>query len=157
MGVQLFGGRLVPSKLPDDLSYIENHYQVLNFNDVPMGMITLFMWTLGEWNDDLATACLSLADPYSLEKAMIWLFLLSFYVASPLLAYNVLTAFSIDVYQQIENSVAKEEEEGARPCEVERNLKKIQAELADGGWVLHIQESAELAKLRIHSSLFNVD
>mmetsp|Transcript_20058 Transcript_20058/g.47167 ORF Transcript_20058/g.47167 Transcript_20058/m.47167 type:complete len:809 (-) Transcript_20058:92-2518(-) len=159
IGVEVFGGRLVPSnpRLSEDLGYFQNHYQVLNFNDVPMGMMTLFMWTLGEWNDDLATACLELAEPLSIEKVVIWSFLLSFYIASPLLAYNVLSAFAIDVYQNIESSVSKEEEHGRAECEVERNLLRIQAELAEDGWVLHIQESADLAKLRVHSSLFNVD
>jgi len=158
IGVEVFGGRLVPSnpRLSEDLGYFQNHYQVLNFNDVPMGMMTLFMWTLGEWNDDLATACLELAEPLSIEKVVIWSFLLSFYIASPLLAYNVLSAFAIDVYQNIESSVSKEEEHGRAECEVERNLLRIQAELAEDGWVLHIQESADLAKLRVHSSLFNV-
>ena len=45
-------------------------WQVFNFNDVPMGMVTLFIWTLGDWNDDIAVACLELADPWTVYKAL---------------------------------------------------------------------------------------
>lgn len=157
-GVQLFGGQLVesnPRLEGKDLGYFSSHYQVFNFNDVPMGMVTLFVWTLGDWNDDIALACLELADPWSIYKVLIWTFLLSYYIASPLLAYNVLSAFSIDVYQKIDEEVSNQEEKGVELCEVERNLIRIQAEMADSGLVLHMKESADLAKLRIHTSLFS--
>ncbi|CAK9044310.1 Two pore calcium channel protein 1A (Voltage-dependent calcium channel protein TPC1A) (NtTPC1A) [Durusdinium trenchii] len=107
-GVQLFGGKLLasnPRLEGKDLGYFSSHYQVFNFNDVPLGMITLFVWTLGDWNDDIAVACLELAEPWTFYKALIWTFLLSYYIASPLLAYNVLSAFSIDVYQKIDEEV----------------------------------------------------
>jgi len=156
-GVQLFGGQLVesnPRLAGKDLGYFSSNYQVFNFNDVPMGMVTLFVWTLGDWNDDIAVACVELAEPWSAKKVLIWAFLLSYYVASPLLAYNVLSAFSIDVYQKIDEEVQSQEENGYELCEVERNLLMIQEEMADNGWVLHMKESADLAKLRIHTALF---
>lgn len=157
-GVQLFGGQLVesnPRLEGKDLGYFSSHYQVFNFNDVLMGMVTLFVWTLGDWNDDIALACLELADPWTTYKALIWTFLLSYYIASPLLAYNVLSAFAIDVYQKIDEEVQNQEEKGYELCEVERNLLLIQAEMAANGLVLHMKESADLAKLRIHTALFS--
>eukprot|EP00931_Biecheleriopsis_adriatica_P049341 TRINITY_DN28542_c0_g1_i1.p1 TRINITY_DN28542_c0_g1~~TRINITY_DN28542_c0_g1_i1.p1 ORF type:complete len:864 (-),score=160.57 TRINITY_DN28542_c0_g1_i1:70-2637(-) len=155
-GVQLVGGQLVesnPRLHGKDLDFFSSHYQVFNFNDVPMGMLTLFMWTLGSWNDPIAVAIVELADPFTLYKALIWIFLVSYYVASPLLAYNVFSAFSIDVYQKLDEDARKQEDEGGQLCEVEQNLLKIQAEMADQGLVLHIQESADLKKLRVHTSV----
>lgn len=156
-GVQLLGGALVesnPRLQGKNLDYFGSKYQAFNFNDVPSGMITLFMWTLGDWNEPLAAACVETAEPESLHRAAIWLFLISYYVASPLLSYNVFSAFSIDVYGTVDSLVQKEEDEG-RSCEVERNLIKIQGDMAQQGLVLHIQESAELSKLHVHSAVFD--
>uniref|UniRef100_A0A7S2HY09 EF-hand domain-containing protein n=1 Tax=Alexandrium andersonii TaxID=327968 RepID=A0A7S2HY09_9DINO len=151
-GVQLFGGQLYesnPRLAGQDLAYFSSHYQVYNFNDMFMGMITLYYFTLGTWIDPLASACMELADKYTFQWSLNYIFLLSFYVASPLLAFNVFTSFSIDVFCNLQDM----DREGA-PSKFTKNVAHIQTKMADEGYCLHVQESAELSRARVFRKMF---
>ena len=60
----------------------------------------------------------AILKPFGCSQTLIWSFLLTYYVASPLLAYNVLSAFSIDVYQKIDEQVQDLEELSER-CHID--------------------------------------
>merc|ERR1712217_702096 len=72
------------------------------------------------------------------------LFWVSFYVGSPLIAFNVFTAFSIDVYCKLEEL---EDEDAEKKTEIEEDL-------TDKGLCLTITENSELAKERVYRAMF---
>jgi len=155
VGVQLYGGKLYesnPAFEGKSLDYFGNHYEVYNFNDVPLGMISLFFFTLGSWVDPVAQACMALHKDFTLSWFASAVFLFGFYVFSPLLAFNVFTAFSIDVFCKLQEFAAAEK--AGNKTEVEMNLDKIRREMAEKGMILHIRESADLAKAKVYRSMF---
>jgi len=153
-GLQLFGGQLYednPKLKEADLDYFSSHFQVYNFNDMVLGMVTMFLVTITNWVDPIAAACLVLSDDYSFNWFLAGIFWLTFYVGSPLIAFNVWTAFSIDVFCKLQ--VMEPER-----TEIYQNLGQIQAEMADKrGLCLHIHESAELAREMVYKALFEED
>ena len=70
---------------------------------------------------------------------------------SPLVAFNVFTAFSIDVFCQIQD----DQNSTSEPGEVERNLDKIGLVLAQEGKILHIGLSRQLQQSRVYMELFD--
>lgn len=151
-GVQLFGGQLCksnPRLANQDLAYFGSHYQVYNFNDMFMGMVTMFYFTLVTWIDPIASACMELADKYTWQWFLNYAFLLTFYVASPLLAFNVFTSFSIDVFCNLQ---ALDREDA--PDRFEQNVAHLQAKMADEGLLLHIEESAQLSRAKVIRKIF---
>jgi len=153
-GLQLFGGQLFESNpiLKDqDLAYFESHYQVYNFNDMGLAMVSMFFVTITNWNAPLVDATLALYRHFTFDWYMSCAFWLTFYVGSPLIAFNVFTAFSIDVFCKIEEM---SDPENFKKSDVERNLEKMQAEMAETGWILHIQESSELQREKIYAAMF---
>lgn len=152
-GVQLFGGQLCESNARlagQDLAYFSSHYQVYNFNDMFMGMITLYYFTLGTWIDPIACACMELADKFTFQWFLNYGFLLTFYVGSPLLAFNVFTSFSIDVFCNLQAM----DKAGDAADKVKQNLAGIQTKMAEEGYCLHVQESAELSRARVFRKMF---
>jgi len=155
-GVQLFGGRLYesnPRLEGQDLGYFSSHYQVYNFNDMPSSMVTLFFNTLGTWNDPIATACMALADHFTLFWLLSCAFLGSFYISSPLLAFNVFTAFSIDVFCTIQSMDESAKDGGD---EVGNNLSKVKEQLAEKGLCLHVSESSSLKRAKVYKKIYGV-
>jgi len=151
-GVQLFGGKLYkdnPVLQGKDLDYFDSHFQVYNFNDMLMAMVTLFFFTLTTWVDPIAIALTATAEQFTMQWFLNWSHLLSFYVASPLLAFNVFTAFSIDVFCKLQ-----EMDEADEPDMVAASLSDIQARLAERGLCLHIQESTALSRAKVYREMF---
>jgi len=154
-GVQLFGGKLYkdnPALQGKDLDYFESHFQVYNFNDMLMAMVTLFFFTLTTWVDPIAVVCAATAEPFTLRWVLNWGHLLTFFVASPLLAFNVFTAFSIDVFCKLQ-----EMDEAAEPDMIVSSLTNIRARMADRGYCLHIQESTALSRTKVYREIFLSD
>mmetsp|Transcript_70585 Transcript_70585/g.140057 ORF Transcript_70585/g.140057 Transcript_70585/m.140057 type:complete len:774 (-) Transcript_70585:78-2399(-) len=154
-GVQLFGGKLFkdnPILQGKDLDYFESHFQAYNFNDMLMAMVTLFFFTLTTWVDPIAVACAATAEPLTLQWVLTWGHLLTFFVASPLLAFNVFTAFSIDVFCKLQ-----EMDEAAEPNMIVASLANIRARMADRGYCLHIQESTALSRTKVYREIFLCD
>jgi len=151
-GVQLFGGQLYkdsPALQGQDFDYFDSHFQVYNFNDMLMAMVTLFFFTLTTWVDQIAVVCVATADPFTLRWFLNWGHLLSFYVASPLLAFNVFTAFSIDVFCKLQ-----EMDEAAEPDMVASSLADIRERFAERGMCLHVQESTALSRAKVYREMF---
>jgi len=158
LGVQLFGGQLVednPRLAGKGLDYFDSHFEVYNFNDMPSGMVTLFFFMITNWVDQIATVCMALAPEFSPFWFVTCAFLLSFYVLSPLLAFNVFTAFSIDVYCKLQEFADKEEQ--GEKSEIEKNIEKIKIQLAEQGFCLHCEESAEMSRARVYREMFQDD
>jgi len=157
LGVQLFGGKLskLDSKIRDS-DYFDSNFEVYSFNDVPSAMVTLVFFMLTDWVDPVAGVCMQLADRFTPFWFVSTGFMLSFYVVSPLLAFNVFTAFSIDVFCKLQEFEEQKEENGER-SEVERNLDRIKEDLGKRGMCLHIEETAELSRTRVYRSMFVED
>jgi len=156
-GLQLYGGQLVesnPALKGQDLDYFGSHFQVYNFNDMVLAMVTMFFVTITNWVDQIAIATFTLSEHFTFNWYMTCVYWLTFYVGSPLIAFNVFTAFSIDVFCKIEEM---SDPDSVKKSEVEQNLEKMQSEMADRGLVLHIQETAELQREKIYRAMFEED
>lgn len=105
---------------------------------------------IGGWNDNVAQACEALWTPWSFLWCIAHLFFFSFYVVSPLLAYNIFAAFSIDVYTQLRDMLRAE----AVKDDIDVKLDEISQTMAADGICLHIIISSELAKAKVMHAMF---
>lgn len=169
-GLQLFGGELYIENpklswnydIDDDDSwpdYFGSHCEVYNFNDVPLGMITLFYFCIVGWVPEVAEIVIMLAGEGKTArngpKIVIYTFLLSFYIASILIAFNVFTAFSIDIFNTIKDQMDKEEEmrekgKAGDEGSIEENLNKIKTTIAKEGKCLHIGQNAQQQQAQVY-------
>merc|ERR1711957_86339 len=74
------------------LDYFDSNFQIFNFNDMFLGVITLFLVMLTNWMDPMAVVTMALYPTWSAGWIFTGLFHIGFYLASPLLAFNVFTA-----------------------------------------------------------------
>lgn len=159
-GVQLFGAQLYIDNPrfeaagvdAHDLDYFQSHFQVYNFDDVPRSCVTLFFFTICGWVDQVAVACVSLAPAWTPYWAAAHFFMVSFYIASPLITFNLLSAFAIDVYCKLEEYV--EAESRGETSEVFQNIKDIQEDLSKEGFCLHVAMSAALLRAQVYKDMF---
>jgi len=155
-GVQLFGGQLYKNNPvlkgagEDVMQYFGDHLLVFNFDDMVMAMMTMFLVTITSWNDQIARVCIATYNSHSVGGFVSMAFWVSFYIASPLIAFNVFTAFSIDVYCHLERVGAEENTKTT----IEENLESLQAKMANEGLCLAIEESAELAREKVYRAMF---
>lgn len=155
-GMQLFGGKFYdsnPAFEGQDLDYFSSHFQIYNFNDMILSMVTLFFVMVTNWVDQIAIACLTLHANDTFRWIASWVFWLTFYVGSPLIAFNVFTAFSIDVFCKLEEM---SDPENFKKDELEKNLQELQLDLATNqGKILHIQPSTELQREKVYVAMFD--
>lgn len=176
-GLQLFGGELYTQNgryikmKPDDLDYYDQKLQVFNFNDVLSGFCTLFFFALTGWVPEIGEAMILLSGdvgegnqavniPF---KLFTWFFLLTFYLASPLIAFNIFTAFSMDVFASIQDQMDKEQElrekgKAGEEGSIQANLAKIATRLAlDKQKCLHISASSSMEQAKVFREMFADD
>eukprot|EP00971_Amphidinium_carterae_P312269 6206687-Amphidinium_carterae.1 len=112
LGTQLFGGMLYDSNpLLKGSDYLDSHFQVFNFNDMGMSFLTLFYFVLTGWVDQVATALIALSPFGSFNWLLTYGYLISFYILGFMLAFNVWTAFSIDVFCGLQDLAEGEREQ----------------------------------------------
>mmetsp|Transcript_108088 Transcript_108088/g.302776 ORF Transcript_108088/g.302776 Transcript_108088/m.302776 type:complete len:786 (+) Transcript_108088:80-2437(+) len=156
-GLQLFGGQIYKSNpiLKDaDLDYFESHFEVYNFNDMGAAMVSMFFVVLTDWVDQISLACMALHEHYTVGWFLTVFYWLSFYIGAPLIAWNVWTAFSIDVFCMIKEM---QDEEDDQKTNTEKNLEPLQAKMAEEGVCLHIRESAALGRDKVYAKMFEED
>jgi len=155
VGQQLFGGKLIKGNPAladnDDLDFFDSHFQIYNFNDMLLGMITMFFVTITQWIDQITIVCMALYDHYTVGWFATCAFWLSFFVASPLIAFNVFTAFSIDIFLKLEEMSSPENQ---KLGDIAQNLGGLQKDMAAKGSILHIQESSNLRRERVYKAMF---
>lgn len=159
IGQQLFGGEFYVSnprlaETTDDvagLDYFDSHFQVFNYNDMFQGFISLFLWMLTDWFDQIAVVSIALHPAYTPGWFAANAFNLSFYLCSVLLAYNVFAAFSIDVYCQL-NELSEGDGDGDETG-LEKNLSDIEERLWAEGKQLHVIMSPEVEKMRVYAAM----
>jgi hypothetical protein len=78
--------------------------------------------------------------------------MVSFYIASPLITFNLLSAFAIDVYCKLEEYV--EAESKGVTSEVYQNIQDIQEDLSNKGFCLHVAMSAALKRAQVYKDMF---
>jgi len=158
-GVLLFGGRLYESNPAFEyqaLEYFASHYTVYNFNDMILAMVSCFFAMIGTWNDPFATVCMALYESGTPMWFCAGSFWFAFYVASPLIAFNVFTAFSIDVYQHL-NEKDRADPTAGLLNEVKRNIAHVKDEYArsDPPKCLHARETPDLSRALVFRRLFD--
>jgi hypothetical protein len=151
IGTTLFGG-LIYKGNPDLGDFDDNNYWVYNYNDWLSAAVTHYFMMLCTWVDPITTGCVALFGKWSFEWFVAYMFFYSFYLASPLLAFNTFVSFAIDVYTKLSDEDAKPE-----PSEIETNLKKIQAEMIKEGQILHIGKSHQLERYQMLADVLDLD
>mmetsp|Transcript_138433 Transcript_138433/g.239294 ORF Transcript_138433/g.239294 Transcript_138433/m.239294 type:complete len:823 (-) Transcript_138433:206-2674(-) len=173
-GLQMFGGQLYKQNgkyvtTPDD--YFDGNLMVFNFNDVISGFTTLFFFALTGWVPEIGEAMILLSgtlDEHGEQtgqanmkfKLFTWFFLISFYVASPLIAFNVFTAFSMDVFASIQDQMAAEEElkekgKAGEEGSIQENLAKVAVKLAiEKKRCLHVKASSAMEQAKVFREMF---
>ena len=96
-GVHAFGGLIYDGNpaLADADDFLENHYQILNYNDFSMGFYPLFAMIISGGPFPELVAAL---NHVSIFKAAGVVFYFSFYVVGVLIMVNVFSAFVIDAF-----------------------------------------------------------
>mmetsp|Transcript_60142 Transcript_60142/g.111529 ORF Transcript_60142/g.111529 Transcript_60142/m.111529 type:complete len:779 (+) Transcript_60142:60-2396(+) len=151
IGTQLFGGRLYDSNpLLKGSAYLDSHYEVFNFNDMGTSFLTLFYFVLTGWVDEVALALVALTEPGSFSWYVTYGYLLSFYIFGFMLAFNVWTAFSIDVFCNLQD-ISKSGRD-----EADLNLDDMRLQLASQGKCLHVGTSASLLYSKLSRTMFDV-
>jgi hypothetical protein len=152
-GVMLFGGRLHASN-PNltGLTYFTSNYQAFNFNDVASGMVTMFYCMLAGWQAALTEVGLAVGDKYTARWWISHCFFFSFYVAGPLLSWNIFAAFSIDVYCNLDDMLGDNDQ--VEEDEVDQNLDRIMEDFAAKGMVLHITKSPAVMKAKLLRAMY---
>jgi hypothetical protein len=159
IGHQAFGGLLYqdnPAFKDKKLDYFDSHFEVYNFNDMGMSFVTLFLVMITNWIPQVAEVLAALYPTFSGQWFFATGFSLAFYVLSPLLVFNVFTAFSIDVYLALQEYQEKIDEEGIQD-EVMKNLAKLQEDFAAKGKVIHVYTDIALLRRRIEMNMFEMD
>merc|ERR1712110_1057910 len=101
MGMTLFGGDLYEGNPKiNDLPFSG----VYNYNDWLSAFISQWFCMIGTWVDDLVVACVGVNQPYSLGWFLSYAFFYSFYIVSPVMAFNTFTALAIDVYTKLQEA-----------------------------------------------------
>jgi len=164
IGLTFFGGQLYesnPKFANQDLDYFNSHYQVYNFNDMLAALISCFFVMITSWIDPIAVVCMQLHERGTIMWFVSGGFWYFFYVASPLIAFNVFTAFSIDVYLKLEAHAQADSEEGGTGslAEVRKNLHKVKEEYAQHtpAVVIHVEATKALATAMVFRELFDGD
>merc|ERR1711862_843376 len=79
-------------------------------------------------------------------------FWLCFYISSVLIAFNVWTAFSIDVFCTLDDMI---QDQSSSKTTMDESIDRIRTDMAEKlGLCLHVMASAELAKERVFANLF---
>lgn len=98
IGELLFGGKINA----DSMVNIEAPplYKMMNFNDMPSAMITLFaLMLVNNWQDITRMLVASTIN----NREEYWLFFMLFYYCSVVIGMNIFIAFILDMYDSVLN------------------------------------------------------
>jgi hypothetical protein len=158
IGVQAFGGTLTESFKASDVdpraeaAGYDGSFLVLNFNDLPSAMVSMFVVMLCQWWGVLADACLSVFGTTTSGYIGVLLFFVSYYVLAVLVAFNVLVAFAIDAF------IALDEGDFEDPDDLDADtaggVRITRDRLFEEGEVLHYRATAALLRNRMCRQVF---
>lgn len=136
LGVQLWGGLLYDTN-PDleGSEYLEKKWAVLNFNDVPSGFALWFVMLLCEY-----VACLADAVHRTTHTPMTWLVFPLFYVSAVSIVFELVKAFTIEVFIDLHEK-KDEEPEPEFEC-----LEDTKEEYFKTGQALHFKALGDISK-----------
>lgn len=144
VGVQFWGGKLYPTNpLLKDSKFVQAEYYVISFDDFAQSMMVLFNMMVAAYMPEYAQAMgITSRNAYLGEWAGV-LFCSLFFFIGVNLAFNIFTAFTIDIFVSL-----KEAEEGDEETEDDKNLSKMTEILEERGLVLHYIVPAEVTKAK---------
>merc|ERR1719502_362779 len=116
LSLNLFGGLLYEgNEALEGSEYNEKHWFVLNFNDMPSAFLTWFVQVLCEYVPNYSDALTRSATAAGLWYGP-WasIIVLLFYITTAAIMYELLLAFTVDVFMDV-----KKEQGNAKEREVE--------------------------------------
>mmetsp|Transcript_97632 Transcript_97632/g.279235 ORF Transcript_97632/g.279235 Transcript_97632/m.279235 type:complete len:464 (+) Transcript_97632:1339-2730(+) len=120
MGVMLFGGLIYDGNealSPDgeDLDYRDSNYEILNFNDFGLGMVSLFVNLVTAFVPEFYEAFCAVSD-FPWLAVVFWV---SFYVVGVMVVFNVFASFIIDLFLAVyeQGSIEEIETEAEQAAE----------------------------------------
>lgn len=121
LGVMIFGGLIYDGNADlEGTDYRDSNYDILNFNDFGLGMISLFVNLITAFVPEFYEA-FSAVSKFPMVAVIFWV---SFYVIGVLVVFNVFASFIIDIFlAQYENA---EKSDSAR--KVEDGLKHAEGQ-----------------------------
>jgi hypothetical protein len=146
VGVQAYGGSMYHAN-PElaDSDYLHDDLLVLNFNDVPMATASLFAMLIMSYSPAHADALGRLSPWYPLGA----IYCLAYYFICVVIVFNILAAFTIDVFMALEDDV--EHDDAAHDVQQIERMKNLARK---EGLVAHAHKSPELLKHKITIALF---
>jgi len=155
VGNQCFGGILVPGVIlgldssdPSSTLWIKDKYDVFNFNDMWSSVQTLANFLVcGYMPEYVAALNLAFGNDYVGP-----LFCGLFFFVGVNLAFNIFTAFTIDVFLNL-----KQAHEEGEESEEDKNLAGMRKLLESRGQVLHVVMPAQVLKMNIQRAVLDID
>jgi len=146
--VNFFGGVLAEGDHRlNDTEYDKKHWYIFNFNDHPMAFATWFIQLLGEYEEEWADAlwrCSAWGD-YA------WWIFPAFYLIGVAILFEILKAFTIELYLTLKEEVESEKTGEGEDEEAVKEAKK--AELVEEKEEESFQEKARETLLAYRPSL----
>lgn len=146
IGCQAWGGLIYhadPALYDSD--FINEDYVVLNFNDLPMAIFTLFAMLVMSFSPVHADALGRLSPWYGLGP----IYCLAYYFVCVVIVFNILAAFTIDVFMALEDEAGKETDKN-ESAHIERMMALAKTE----GLSVHVSTSPEMMKHKMQVALF---
>jgi len=148
LGVQLWGGMLYIRDELKETEYGEKKYYVFNFNDVLMSFGTWVVILFCEYLQEFGDAVVATAGESHLMKASRYIFYV-FYVASVCVVFELVKAFTIEVFVTLTKEHNKEEDKDHPQADQDQAVKRLEAVgtfLNNHGLSLHVSkhDDAEL-------------
>eukprot|EP00746_Dinoflagellata_sp_MGD_P035726 gnl/MRDRNA2_/MRDRNA2_185551_c0_seq1.p1 gnl/MRDRNA2_/MRDRNA2_185551_c0~~gnl/MRDRNA2_/MRDRNA2_185551_c0_seq1.p1 ORF type:complete len:400 (-),score=68.16 gnl/MRDRNA2_/MRDRNA2_185551_c0_seq1:1-1200(-) len=145
VALQIWGGTLYESNpLLKDSDYLSAGYLIFNFNDMPGSTMTLLNMMIVGYMPEYADAMGRVSSWYPLG----FLFCSSFFFVGVNIAFNIFTAFTIDVFVTLQEDFKKDEE-----ADEDKNLQAMQSILDAQGQVLNWTIPAEVVKSRVQRGM----
>jgi hypothetical protein len=160
LSVQVFGGEMrEENSALQETEYLEQHFMILNCNDVPLAFGVWVVMLLQEYQPIFADATAQLkVYPYIGGYSVWWMLFPAFYILGVSIAFELLKAFTIQVYAAYKTEQDEKKSGKTQPSATGiETLDSIKSLFVKEGQKLHtkvICDNAELSK--IHKELANL-
>lgn len=146
VGVQVFGGLLYPGSTNAEGDFANAGFDVLGFNDMTGAFLALMDMMVTAYQPEYAMAMdevLPIETPFVRIECIGEIYCMAVFFLSVNIAFNIFTAFLIDIFVSLEET----EEEGEE-TEEQKNLVSMKSKYKEMGQVLHFLEPPEVLRLR---------
>mmetsp|Transcript_99541 Transcript_99541/g.172793 ORF Transcript_99541/g.172793 Transcript_99541/m.172793 type:complete len:948 (+) Transcript_99541:27-2870(+) len=146
VGVQVFGGLLYPGSTDSEGDFAGAGFDVLGFNDLTGAFLALMDMMVTAYSPEYAQAMdevLPIETPFLKIECIGEIYCMVVFFLSVNIAFNIFTAFLIDIFVSLEEALEEGEE-----SEEDKNLASMKQKFLEKGEVLHFLEPPEVLRLR---------